>query len=672
MRATYLFTAILIPYLAGTASAQVTVCQGGGCNSNTIQGGILLANPGQVVQVIDAGATTYVENLDFLGKGIVVEVPTGSGPITVVPAASALPTVSFTSGESRLAVLRNFTITGATDSTAVLCVGSAPTLESNTITGNGSQTLVLGGGVTADSAAPRLFDNVLSTNVNGASGAGLLATGSAAATGEVLELEANDFFGNVAAFQGGGAALIGVNEALVVENLFAGQDVAFGWPVHCDSAAAPGGGALAVISTGDAPVLLLDNQFSANHSWQFGGALLCVGSSPTVTSTGATSFAGNAAECNGGGMALMHQSSPVVRDYLFDNDNASVNGGGGAAMFASNAQVLNCEFRNCDCLGVDDPNGTRRDAYGGGFYIEDASPTIRGSDFEFCVARGGDEAFGGGIAVVDGPNQAPASPRILSCELEQNQAHTAGGGIWSGSVNAGFGLLDQIVTIRRNRLALNGTVSFLTAEPARGGGIAIEGGNADITRNTLLKNRANSAGAGIYAADLRDISLLRGNMVVKNELADDFGLTSGTGTGIWFSGDVERLIHNTVARNQALPATIGGGLFVLGGSAEVWNTIAWSNAGVSDIAGSPGAYFCDVDKMGGWVDVIGNFRRNPQFVSPIADDFHLRFSSPCVNRGDATVPGITIFDIDGQSRVLDGRTDLGADEVDLPDPIDPQ
>ena len=668
MKPALLLTPFPLLLLATSAEAQVTVCSTG-CDSTTIQGGILMAPSPGTVTVLQPGASTYLENIDFLGKEVVLSVGAGAGPITLSPASFTLPIVSFTSGVGRGTVLRGFTLTGAIDAPAVLCNGSAPTIEGNTIRENGSDSVATGAGVNALSSGPLLLENQIFGNVAAARGGGVFATGSAAGTGGFLELEGNLISGNRAQYQGAGVALVAVDAARIEANEFEGNDVGQDWPVHCDSGPAPGGGAIAIVDTGGLPVSLTDNEFANNHSWQFGGAVLCVGSSPSITASGDASFDFNNAECNGGGIAMMHGSSPTVEGYLFTRCNASVNGGGVAAMFSSNGTIRNCEFNGCACLGVDDPDGTTRDAYGGGIYVEDAAPLVVNSVITECIAAGGDEAYGGGVAVVDGPDGGDCSARIRGCELTFNGADTAGAGIFVGKRGVPFGPVGQRVTIRNNHIAENGTYDFLAEEPFVGGGVAVIDAEAEIERNTLLKNRASLSGAGIHAENLGEISELNSNMVIKNELRDVDGPTLGMGAGIWVSGDIPRLIHNTVARNEGAAGTSGAGIFVVAGGAEIWNTIVWKNAGATDIDGDPTVFYSDVDKPGGWTSGGGTFRRYPRFVKPAADDFHLDLSSPCINRGSVLVPGMSVLDIDGQARVLDGATEMGADERDQPNPI---
>lgn len=52
---------------------------------------------------------------------------------------------------------------------------------------------------------------------------------------------------------------------------------------------------------------------------------------------------------------------------------------------------------------------------------------------------------------------------------------------------------------------------------------------------------------------------------------------------------------------------------------------------------------------------------DPLFVNPAAGNYHLQRTSPLIGRGRRT--GAPLYDMDGDDRMLDGKVDIGADEV---------
>ena len=70
----------------------------------------------------------------------------------------------------------------------------------------------------------------------------------------------------------------------------------------------------------------------------------------------------------------------------------------------------------------------------------------------------------------------------------------------------------------------------------------------------------------------------------------------------------------------------------------------------------------------GFTDGGNNITDDPGFAP---GDYHLPLGSPCIDTGsNAAAAGITT-DIDGDSRVMNGTVDMGADEYFFPDPIIP-
>ncbi len=129
---TVLLTAVL---LISSASAQTTIHVPS--DVSTIQGAIQSASNGDTILVASG---TYRENIDFLGKSIVVE---GTSSATTILQGGSAPgaVVKFTSGEGRNSVLSNFTIQGGVpaavpDAGGILIYRASPTIENNIIQNN--------------------------------------------------------------------------------------------------------------------------------------------------------------------------------------------------------------------------------------------------------------------------------------------------------------------------------------------------------------------------------------------------------------------------------------------------------------------------------------------------------------------------------------------------------
>ena len=136
-------------------------------DSLSIQSGISGASDGDTVLV---SAGTYVENINFNGKNIVV----GSLVLTMGDTSYISQTiingnfsgsvVTFNEGENNFAVLKGFTITGgnAYDGGGIYCSSSSPIIANNIIIGNVSETY--GGGISCNYSAPIIINNTITLN----------------------------------------------------------------------------------------------------------------------------------------------------------------------------------------------------------------------------------------------------------------------------------------------------------------------------------------------------------------------------------------------------------------------------------------------------------------------------------------------------------------------------
>jgi serine protease len=153
-----------------------------GAATPTIQSAIDAASAGDIVLVSPG---TYYENIDFLGKAIVVQSQSGAA-VTTINGQQLGPVVQFHSGEGASSVLQGFTITNGKAVFAsqwsgggVYIANSSPSILNNIITGN--STCSAGGGIYANFGAPLIQGNTITNNsqvgCSGGSGGGGIAIG---------------------------------------------------------------------------------------------------------------------------------------------------------------------------------------------------------------------------------------------------------------------------------------------------------------------------------------------------------------------------------------------------------------------------------------------------------------------------------------------------------------
>jgi len=284
---------------------------------------------------------------------------------------------------------------------------------------------------------------------------------------------------------------------------------------------------------------------------------------------------------------------------------------------------------NCvvDCEGsLDNPHH--------GFHFrsrEDANSVLQG----FTITNGA-YPYGGGIHCYE------SSPTIAGNTITGNLAFDyryGGGGIYCPFSSP---------TIVGNTITGNTTVSV-------GGGIGCYKGSPIITGNTITGNTAEVNGGGIWF--LRSTSTITGNTI--------FGNTATNGGGIYCKHSSSTMTGNTITGNTGDSIDgEGGGIFCDNSSPIITNSILWGNSPNEIEGGNPVVTYSDIE--GGWPGE-GNIQKYPRFVDPQNGDYHLQFISLCINAGDPDyVPEPGETDIDGESRVMRGRIDMGVDEVPYP------
>ncbi|MBT3229783.1 MAG: hypothetical protein HOD43_05135 [Candidatus Marinimicrobia bacterium] len=177
-------------------------------NFASIQLGIEAAVDGDTVLVSDG---TYYENINFLGKNIIVKSVNGEA-VTTIDGGGVTSTVLINSGETDQAVLEGFTITNGSGFHNVdghhvgggiaVRYASTPTLRNLIVEFNTAvEDTAMGGGIMCAYAADAIIEDVIIRNNEADYGGGIVAYESSPS------LERVKIYGNVARTTGGGVAL---------------------------------------------------------------------------------------------------------------------------------------------------------------------------------------------------------------------------------------------------------------------------------------------------------------------------------------------------------------------------------------------------------------------------------------------------------------------------------
>jgi hypothetical protein len=274
---------------------------------STIQEAIDHAAHGQEIIVLPG---TYVENLDFKGKDVLVRSEEGPEATVIDGSEPAHPdsgsVVVFVHGEGPRTVLEGFTVRGGSGTRTienrmkgggVYCGnGSSPSvcgniIESNIVSGIGSE----GGGIACESySSPVLDRNIVRNNV--------VEGGERSA--------------------GGGISCATHSSPVIRRGIFQANSADFGGGISCGAECA---------------VLIEDNLIEGNSASVAGGGILCgARSRPTIRYN---RIERNSASNHGGGVwCAASDETQIVANTITDNIAAR---GGGAYFFSSQSSFLN-------------------------------------------------------------------------------------------------------------------------------------------------------------------------------------------------------------------------------------------------------------------------------------------------------------------------------------------
>ncbi len=647
----------------------------------TIQEGIDASSHYDIVRVASG---TYVENIDFSGKNIVLGswfLDAGDPSYissTIIDGNQSGSVVSFLNGEDNSAVITGFTIQNglAEAGGGIYCLVSNPTISNNTISGNSASAM--GGGIGCwDNSSPTITDNTINGNsadrgggircglnsnatitsntINGNSadrGAGIYCTSNTN-----LTINYNTISGNSAAYTGGGIYWFNNSGTTISNNT-----------ISENSAGSHGGGFYCI----DSSPTISNNTISGN-SCAFGGGGICcvVNSSPTISNN---TISGNTANSWGGGI-YCDDSSPVITNTIFWGDTAPAEPE--IYLYGTSSPVITyCDVQggwagetniDCDPMFCDPDNGN--------FYLNAASCCVGAGEGGVDIGAFGVSEVGCGY-IINIPDDYETIQEGIDASSNGDTVRVASGtyvenidfsgknivvGSWfldagdpsyiSSTIIDG-GASGSVVTFENgedNTAIING-FTIQNGIAGYGGGIYCNSSSPTISNNTISENTANSWGGGIFCHSssptisnntLSGNSAFEGGGIYCYESSStiNYNTISGNsavnyGGGILFDFSNPTITNNTISENSS--NDFGGGIYCYYSSSVITNTIFWGDSAPNGpeiylYASSPVITYCDV--QGGWAGE-GNIDCDPMFCDPENGNFYLDAASCCVGEGE--------------------------------------
>lgn len=198
----------------------------------TIQAAIDASSDSDTVYV---GPGTYVENISFSGKDILLKATGGAVATTIQPANLDISVVSFVNGESRSAVIDGFRITNTSWQSGVECSESSPTIKDCEFV---SCTFVAGisAPLLAISSAPAIIGNTFHDNQNSIHPNGPAACIELRFSSGPALIQANQIYDNVCSGvfvnHGTGPVEVSANRIFQNDEGIAVHDLAAGCNIH--------------------------------------------------------------------------------------------------------------------------------------------------------------------------------------------------------------------------------------------------------------------------------------------------------------------------------------------------------------------------------------------------------------------------------------------------------
>ncbi len=468
---------------------------------------------------------------------------------------------------------------------------------------------------------------------------------------------------------------------------------------------APSAGSVVLFRTGEGPDSILEGftirggNGTAQGLVRYGGGIQIEACSPTIRGN---VIRDNAADF-GGGISCWSRADATIVDNRIASNRAISRGGGIYCDDFSFPSIRDNEIIANDC-----------DLTGGGIYLFHSSPVIEGNSIRENRAVGGgggvycdvdshavlrnnelieniaESASGGGVAFIE------CAPYLFRNLIRANQAqqNSDGGGVYCFKSDARISenlIVDNtsgydgggIFVWFRSHPILEANVIRGNFAAHGGGGIAVSWYSMpEILDNVVSENTVERSGGGLSFFSFSE-AFVSGNEVVGNVAKNAAGalineasptLVNNVMTGnvasvnggaiymIWESEPI--LVNNTFVGNAA---ATGGGIHASRAYPVITNSIFYGNqadvAPEIQVSAAANVQLSHCVIPGGWPGT-GNLDIDPKLVSVAAGDVHLRFDSPCVDRGTSVAPIVGQKDKDGEDRLVDGDGD-GMAVIDL-------
>ena len=633
----------------------------------TIQAGINAAANGDTILVASG---TYVENIDFSGKAVVLRSEAGRDFTFIEPANPNAVIVRFDSGEDTTSVINGFTVRNTSYAYGILCLNSGPIIENCDVsfcTGPGD-----GGGIRCIYSGAKIRDNRVHHNTGEVTGGGISVTQQ---TSEVLEITGNEVYQNVAP-HGPGIGAPSIGNTIISRNVIWGNVgyAEYGGGIYIDAIFpfirvfnnTVVGNSKGIVVLGSADVVFKNNIVAFNEEAGLApnGA---VSSYNCVWDNGSANTPGT-----DGIVADPLFRGALAKDFHLESTSPCINAGDPAAIF-------------------NDPDGSRNDMgalpYTAG--PEPSSIIIRVPADQPTIQAGIDAAANGDTVLVASGTyvenidfSGKALVLISEAGREFTFVEQAASGVPivlfdkgedTASVISGFTVRNTIgaygiLCVNSSPIIENCDVSYCNRS-GDGAGIRCLWSGAKIRGNRVHNNTCTTTGAGISVTQHTTALLeITDNQVYNN--------TSPHGPGIGCPSIGNVLISRNIIWNNVGSAEWGGGIYVdteypfariynntvVGNSkgivvlrgldVEILNNIVAFNGGKGMVPGpSVSAYNCVWNNGSNNLPGYNGLVADPKFQDIASDNYRLLPSSPCIDAGD---PALAFNDPDGS------RNDIGA------------